>query len=102
MKKIGYIALTAAAMAGSSVAQAQFAPPPPGTNPTPPWYIGGGVGQGHLNRSPGDLGLNDATLDKTIRRGRFGAAGGSARLQQSSSGITISDATTSTETSSAT
>jgi len=44
MKKIGYIAVTAAAMAGSSVAHAQFAPPPPGTNPTPPWYIGAGTG----------------------------------------------------------
>ena len=63
MKKLGYIAVTAAAVAGASVAHAQFAPPPPGTNPTPPWYIGAGVGQGHLNRSPGDLGLNDGTLD---------------------------------------
>ena len=74
MKNLGYIAVTAAAMAGSSVAHAQFAPPPPGTNPAPPWYIGAGVGQGHLNRSPGDLGLNDGTLDNndtswTVRGG---------------------------------
>jgi len=74
MKKLGYIAVTAAAVAGASVAHAQFAPPPPGTHPTPPWYIGAGVGQGHLNRSPGDLGLNDGTLDNndtswTVRGG---------------------------------
>jgi len=33
MKKLGHIAVTAAAVGGASVAHAQFAPPPPGTNP---------------------------------------------------------------------
>ena len=63
MNKFGYIAVTAAALAGSSVAHAQFAPPPPPAYPISPWYIGAGVGQAHLNRSVGDLGLNDGTLD---------------------------------------
>jgi len=74
MKMIGYIAAAGAALIGSSVANAQFAPPPPSPYPTPPWYIGAGVGQAHLNRSPSELGLNDATLDNndtswTVRGG---------------------------------
>jgi OOP family OmpA-OmpF porin len=63
MNKFGYISVTAAALAGSSVAHAQFAPPPPPAYPISPFYIGAGVGQAHLNRSVGDLGLNDGTLD---------------------------------------
>ena len=42
MKRIGYIAAAGAALVGSSVANAQFAPPP-SAYPTPPWYIGAGV-----------------------------------------------------------
>jgi OOP family OmpA-OmpF porin len=81
MKKIHRMAITFAALAGSSVANAQFVAPPPAAYPAPPWYIGAGVGQGHLNRSPGDLGLNDATLDDndtswTVRGGwRFSPYG---------------------------
>ena len=54
---------------------------PPSPYPTPPWYIGAGVGQAHLNRSPSELGLNDATLDNndtswTVRGGwRFSPYG---------------------------
>ena len=49
----------------SSVALAQTAPPPVwGPYPQTPWYIGGGAGMGHLNRSANELtGLNNATLD---------------------------------------
>lgn len=65
MKTFRCIAVTAAAAAASSVAYGQLAPPPPSPYPQLPFYVGAGVGQGHLNRSASDFGLNDGSLDKT-------------------------------------
>jgi hypothetical protein len=60
MKRFSIVVLTLG-MGLSSVAFAQLPPPPANI---PQWYIGGGVGGGHLNRSGGDLtGLDDASVD---------------------------------------
>jgi OOP family OmpA-OmpF porin len=78
--------ITAALLATSSLAAAQMPAmppmPPAAAYPQMPWYIGAGVGGGHLNRSPSDLaGLNNAQLDDndttyTIRGGwRFSPYG---------------------------
>lgn len=80
MKYMGHVAIAAAVLGGSSAAFAQA--PQIGTYPQLPFYIGAGVGSGHLNRSAGDLtGLNNATLDNndttyTVRGGwRFSPFG---------------------------
>ena len=63
MKTRSTIVLTLA-MAGASSAAVAQTMPPLGTYPTPQFYIGGGAGTGHLNKSASDLtGLNNATLD---------------------------------------
>jgi OmpA-OmpF porin, OOP family len=64
--------LSAVLLIGASSVFAQTPAPAPspvsapawGTYPKTPWYIGGGAGVGHLDRSASDLtGLNNATLD---------------------------------------
>ena len=79
MKSMGCIAVMAAVLV-PSIAFAQA--PAIGTYPQLPFYIGAGVGGGHLNQSPSDLtGLNNATLDDhdttyTVRGGwRFSPFG---------------------------
>src|SRR5262249_10818865 len=63
-------ALLAAGIAAALPAMAPWAAPP-----HTPWYFGGGVGQGHLNRSGSDLtGLNNAQIGNkettyTVRAG---------------------------------
>ena len=63
MKRLnGGIVVAAALLGASSVTLAQA--PAFNTAPQLPWYIGAGIGGGHLNRSASDLtGLNNATLD---------------------------------------
>jgi OOP family OmpA-OmpF porin len=56
------IVVAAALLGASSLALAQA--PAFNTAPQLPWYIGAGIGGGHLNRSASDLtGLNNAQLD---------------------------------------
>jgi len=83
MKKQLNIAVALALGGAASAAYAQQpAFPALATYPAPQWYVGGGAGTGHLNRSPSDLtGLNNATLEDndtawTIRGGwRFSPFG---------------------------
>jgi OmpA-OmpF porin, OOP family len=56
IKNISGLMMATAFLGASSMAMAQA--------PQLPWYIGAGVGGGHLNRSAGDLtGLNNASID---------------------------------------
>lgn len=82
MKKLVRILVASALTGVSSLALAQTAPPALGTYPQLPWYIGVGIGGGHLNRSGTDLtGLDNAQLDDndttyTVRGGwRFSPFG---------------------------
>ena len=85
MKKLRKILVAGALTGASSLALAQAAAPSMpalGTYPQLPWYIGAGIGMGHLNRSGSDLtGLDNATLDDndttyTVRGGwRFSPFG---------------------------
>jgi OOP family OmpA-OmpF porin len=73
MKQIGVTA--AAVLMGASSSVFAQTIPPLGTASQLPWYIGAGVGGGHLNKSGSDLtGLNNASIDSndtawTVRGG---------------------------------